>query len=65
MYNYEHFEIGNHFAEYAGEVPKFSDAKNFAAIYLQFKQRGQILGYIVKKMQMDKLTVNTLIRLLL
>ena len=25
----------------------------FAVIYLKFKQRGQTLGYLVKKMQME------------
>ena len=39
----------------------FRTPENFAVIYLKFKQRGQILGYVVKKIQ----TVKTLIRLLL
>ena len=39
------------------KVPKFSDATNFAAIYIKFKQRSQILGYFVKKMQMELQTV--------
>ena len=30
------------------KVPKFLDAKNFAVIYLKFKQRGQTLRYFVK-----------------
>ena len=38
--------------------------EDFAVIYLKFKQRGQILGYLVKMMQMEKQTVKTLIRLL-
>ena len=30
--------------------PKFSDArKNFAVIYIKFKQNGQTLGYFIKK----------------
>ena len=45
------------------KVPKFSDTKIFAVIYLKFKQRGQTLGSFVKKMQMEKQTVKTLIRL--
>ena len=35
------------------KIPKFSDAKNFAVIYLKFKQRGQTIAYFVKKMQME------------
>ena len=31
------------------KVPKFSDAINFAVSHLKFKQRGQTLGYFVKK----------------
>ena len=31
------------------KVPKFSDAINFAVVHLKFKQRGQTLGYFVKK----------------
>ena len=31
------------------KVPKFSEARNFAVIYLKFKQRGQTLRYFVKK----------------
>ena len=31
----------------------FRTAENFALIYLKFKQRGQSLGYLVKKMQME------------
>ena len=27
--------------------------EKFAAIYLKFKQKGQTLGYLVKKMQME------------
>ena len=39
---------------------------NFAVIYLKFKQKGQILGYFVKMMQIEQQTVKTLlIRLLL
>ena len=34
------------------KIPKFSDAKNFAVIYLKFKQRGQTLWHFVQKMQM-------------
>ena len=36
-----------------GKVPKFSDTKKSAVNYLKFKQRGQILGNFVKKMQME------------
>ena len=35
------------------KVPKFSDARNFAVIDQNFKQRGQTLGYFVKTMQME------------
>ena len=40
------------------KVPKFPDARkrtpeNFSVIYLLFKQRGQTLGYFVKKMLME------------
>ena len=28
------------------KVPKFSDAKNFAVVYLKFKQRGLILARV-------------------
>ena len=35
------------------KVPKFSDAKTFAVINLKFEQRGQTLGYLVKKTQME------------
>ena len=31
----------------------FQTPENFAVIYLKFKQRGQTLGYLVKKMQME------------
>ena len=31
----------------------FRTPENFVAIYLKFKQRGQILAYFVKKMQME------------
>ena len=31
----------------------FRTPENFAVIYLKFKQRGQTLGYLVKKMQME------------
>ena len=31
----------------------FRTPENFAVIYLKFKQRGQTLGYFVKKMQME------------
>ena len=43
----------------------FRTPENFAVIYLKFKGRGKTLGYFVKKMQMEKQTVKTLIRLLL
>ena len=43
----------------------FRTPENFAVICLKFKQRGKTLGYLVKKMQMEKQTVKTLIRLLL
>ena len=43
----------------------FWTPENFAVIYLKFKKRGQTFGYFVKKMQMEKQTVETLIRLLL
>ena len=43
----------------------FQTPENFAVIYLKFKQRGQTLGYFIKKMQMELQTVKTLIRLLL
>ena len=32
---------------------KFWTPKNFAVIYLKFKQRGQTIGYFVKMMQME------------
>ena len=35
------------------KIPKFSDANNFAVIYLKFKQRGQTFGNFVKKVQME------------
>ena len=35
------------------KVPKFSDTKKFAVNYLKSKQRGQILGKFVKKMQIE------------
>ena len=31
------------------KVPKFLDAKNFAVIYLKFKQRGQTVGFFHQK----------------
>ena len=31
------------------KVPNFRTLKNFAVIYLKFKQRGQTLGYFVIK----------------
>ena len=31
--------------------------ENFAVIYLKFKQRSQILGYFIKKIQMELQTV--------
>ena len=43
----------------------FRMPENFALMYLKFKQRGQTIGYFIKKMQMEKQTVKTLIRLLL
>ena len=43
----------------------FRTPKNFAVIYLKFKQRGQTLGYFVEKMPVEYQTVKTLIRLLL
>ena len=43
----------------------FQKLENFAVIYLKFKQRGQALGYFVKKIKMEEQTVQTLIRLLL
>ena len=51
--------------EKAVKFLNFRMPKNFAVIYLKFKQRGQALGYFVKMMQMQKQTVKTLIRLLL
>ena len=33
-------------------ILKFLTSENFAVIYLKLKQRGQTLGYFVKKMQM-------------
>ena len=48
------------------KVAKFSDTRKLGCnICLKFKQRGKNLGYFVKKMQMEKQTVKTLIRLLL
>ena len=44
---------------------KFLNFLIYAVIYLKFKQRGQTLRVFVKKMQMEKQTVKTLIRLLL
>ena len=41
----------------------FRIPENFAVIYLKFKQRGKT-GYFVKKMQMEKQTLKTQIRLL-
>ena len=35
------------------KVPKFSDARNFAIMYLKFKKRGQTFAYFFKKMQME------------
>ena len=35
------------------KVPKFSDAKDYALIYLKFKQKGQTFAYFIKKMQME------------
>ena len=43
----------------------FRMPETFAVNYLKFKQRLQILGFFVKKMQMEWQTVKTLIRLLL
>ena len=43
----------------------FLTPENFVVIYLKFKQRGKTFGYFTKKMQMEKQTVKTLIRLLL
>ena len=43
----------------------FRTPENFAVIYLKFKQKAQTLGFFVKKMQMEKQTVKTMIRLLL
>ena len=47
------------------KVTKFWTQENLAVIYLKFKQRCQTLAYFAKKMQMEKQTVKTLIRLLL
>ena len=41
----------------------FRTPENFDVIYLKSKRRGKTLGYFVKKMQMEKETVKTLIRL--
>ena len=38
--------------ENAVKFLKFRTPKNFAVIYLKFKQRGQTLEYFVKKMQL-------------
>ena len=35
------------------KVPKFSDTRNFAVIYLKFKQWDQTLVYFVENMQME------------
>ena len=43
----------------------FWTPENFAVINLNFKPRGQTLGYFTKMVQMEKQTVKTLIRLLL
>ena len=43
----------------------FQRLEKFAVMYIKFKQRCQILGYFVKKVQMELQTVKTLIRLLL
>ena len=43
----------------------FYTPENLTVIYLKFKQRVQTLEYFVKKLQMEKQTVKTLIRLLL
>ena len=40
----------------------FRTPENFAVIYLKINQRGQTLGYFVKKMQMEEQMVKTLIR---
>ena len=60
--------LNNFYTNYRN-VPKFSDKGNFAGINLKLKNRGQILGYFVKKekkkMQMEEQTVQTQIRLLL
>ena len=40
----------------------FWTPENFAVIYLKLEQRGQTLGYFYIKMQMEKQTVKTLIR---
>ena len=41
----------------------FWTPENFAVIYLKFKHRDKTLRYFVKKMQMEKQTVKTLISL--
>ena len=35
------------------KILNFRTSENFAVIYLKFKQRSQILGYFIKKMQME------------
>ena len=43
----------------------FRTPEKFAVIYLKFIQKDKTLDYFVKKMQMEKQTVRTLIRLLI
>ena len=50
---------------YTVKFLNFRTPENFAVIYLKLKKRCKTLGYFVKKMQMKKQTVKTLIRLLL
>ena len=38
---------------YTVKFLNFRTPENFAVIYLKFKQRGETLGYFVKKMQME------------
>ena len=47
-------ETGKEPIQHLCNVPKFSDTGNFAGIHLKFKNRGQILGYFVKKKKKKK-----------
>ena len=50
---------------YSVNFLNFQMQESLAVINLKLKQRCQTLGYFTKKMQMEKQTVKTLIRLLL